>query len=214
YRSPLLAITPLIIAGIVYGVVDRVLGLLGKYEIFTIDGQATSIMLVLLFAVLTDYSLFIFSRYREELYKYESKYSAMDKAIYHVSEPIFFSGGTVILAMLSLFVTIFNPYHYFAPVFTVAVIFILVAGLTLIPALFAVLGRKAFWASIPKFNQSKIRKGKFWSWVGKTVVKRPIGVALTLTVVLLIGAINVLPIHFSFNLLKSFPEDISSRVGF
>ena len=67
YRSPLLAITPLIIAGIVYIVVDGILGLSGQYELFVIDGQATSIMLVLLFAVVTDYSLFIFSRYREEL---------------------------------------------------------------------------------------------------------------------------------------------------
>src|SRR5690625_4757353 len=91
YRSPLLAITPLIIAALVYGIVDRVLGLIGKFEIFPIEGQAVSIMLVLMFAVLTDYSLFVFSRYREELKKHESKYSAMNEAIYHVSEPIFLS---------------------------------------------------------------------------------------------------------------------------
>lgn len=214
YRSPLLAITPLIIAGIVYGVVDRVLGILGKYDVFSIEGQATSIMLVLLFAVVTDYSLFIFSRYREELQKYESKYGAMNEAIYHVSEPIFFSGGTVVLAMISLFVTVFKPYNYFAPVFTVAVIFILLAGLTLIPALFALLGRKAFWPLIPKVNTKNKQKGKLWNWISKVVVKRPTMVSYILIVVLLVGAINVLPINFSFNLLKSFPEDISSRVGF
>src|SRR5699024_3871126 len=115
-------------AGIVYGAVDRILGLIGKYDLFAIEGQAISIMLVLLFAVVTDYSLFIFSRYKEELYHYESKFNAMGEAIYHVCEPIFFSGGTVILAMLSLFVTAFKPYHYFAPVFTTAIICILLAG--------------------------------------------------------------------------------------
>lgn len=214
YRSPLLAITPLIIAGIVYGVVDRVLGLLGKYDIFVIEGQAISIMLVLLFAVITDYSLFVFSRYREELHKYKSKYDAMDEAIYHVAEPIFFSGGTVILAMLTLFVTIFNAYHNFAPVFSVAVFFILIAGITLIPALFEILGRKAFWPSIPKVDDAKQQKRKFWTWVSKIVVERPTTVACTLIVFLLIGAVNVLPIQLSFNLLKSFPEDISSRAGF
>src|SRR5690625_6585231 len=67
---------PLIIAAIVYGVVDRVLGLVGKYNIFAIESQAVSIMLVLMFAVLTDYSLFVFSRYREELRKNKSKYDA------------------------------------------------------------------------------------------------------------------------------------------
>src|SRR5699024_2788467 len=70
YRSPLLAITPLLIAGVVYGVVDRVLGLLGKFDLFSIEGQAVSIMLVLLFAVITDYSLFIFSRYKEALHQH------------------------------------------------------------------------------------------------------------------------------------------------
>src|SRR5699024_6605190 len=74
YRSPLLALAPLIIAGIVYAVVDGLLGLAGKYNLFVIEGQAVSIVLVLLFAVVTDYSLFIFSRYREELKKNASKY--------------------------------------------------------------------------------------------------------------------------------------------
>src|SRR5699024_5694371 len=42
YRSPLLAITPLIIAAIVYGVVDRILGMMGAADLFAIDGQAVS----------------------------------------------------------------------------------------------------------------------------------------------------------------------------
>src|SRR5690625_2851165 len=161
YRSPLLAITPLIIAAIVYGVVDRVLGLVGKYNIFAIESQAVSIMLVLMFAVLTDYSLFVFSRYREELRKNKSKYDAMGEAIHHVSEPIFFSGGTVFLAMLTLFITIFEPYNHFAPVFSIAVVFILLAGLTLIPAIFALMGRKAFWPFITKVEQTQHKKSRF-----------------------------------------------------
>src|SRR5690625_4318546 len=160
YRSPLLAIMPLLIAGIVYGVVDRILGLAGKNEWFPVDGSAVSIMLVLLFAVLTDYSLFVFSRYREELRKRESKYEAMDEAIYHVSEPIFFSGGTVLLAMLTLFTTVFEPYNHFAPVFSMAVVVILIAGLTLIPSIFALMGRRAFWLFIPKVEEIlDIKKG-------------------------------------------------------
>src|SRR5690625_7871719 len=102
-------------------------------------------MLVLLFAVLTDYSLFVFSRYREELRKKESKYGAMQEAMYHVSEPIFFSGGTVFLAMLTLFVTIFEPYNNFAAIFSIEVVVILIEELTLIPAIFALMVRKVFW---------------------------------------------------------------------
>ncbi|HEY4600843.1 MAG TPA: MMPL family transporter [Cerasibacillus sp.] len=214
YRSPLLAITPLIIAGIVYIVVDGILGLSGQFELFAIDGQATSIMLVLLFAVLTDYSLFVFSRYREELQKHSSKYTSMSEAMYHVSEPIFFSGGTILLAMLALFATIFEPYHHFAPVFSIAVLIIAIAGLTLIPSIFAIMGRRAFWPFIPAVNKQKKKKNTFWSTVGQFVKKHPATIAISLLVILFIGASQVPTINYSYNLLKTFPEDMSSRKGF
>ncbi|MFE8698342.1 MMPL family transporter [Cytobacillus sp. FJAT-53684] len=214
YRSPLLAITPLIIAGIVYGVVDRILGIAGKNEWFTIDSSAVSIMLILLFAVLTDYSLFVFSRYREELKKQESKYASMQEAISHVSEPIVFSGGTILLAMLTLFVTIFKPYNHFAPVFSVAVIVILIAGLTLIPSIFALMGRKAFWPFIPKVEKEKNTKSGIWFAISKQVMKKPGLLSGILLIILLIGVFNFTSIQYSFNLLKSFPEDMPSRQGF
>ncbi|MFO1446374.1 MMPL family transporter [Bacillus sp. Bva_UNVM-123] len=214
YRSPLLAITPLIIAGIVYGVVDRLLGLAGKNDWFTIDSSAVSIMLILLFAVLTDYSLFVFSRYREELKKQASKYSSMQEAIHHVSEPIVFSGGTIILAMLTLFVTIFKPYNHFAPVFSVAVVVILMAGLTLIPSIFALMGRKAFWPFIPKVEKENKSENRIWVKISKQVIKKPALLAGSLLVILLIGIFNFTSIQYSFNLLKSFPEDMPSRQGF
>lgn len=214
YRSPILAITPLIIAGIVYGVVDRILGIAGKNDWFAVDSSAVSIMLVLLFAVLTDYSLFIFSRYREELKKYATKFEAMGEAMHYVSEPILFSGGTVLLAMLTLFVTVFEPYNHFAPVFSVAVVVILLAGLTLIPSIFALLGRKAFWPFVPKVKEVRSRKESLWSKVSKQVMKRPALLGGILLIILLIGAFNFTSMKYSFNLLKSFPEDISSRQGF
>lgn len=214
YRSPLLAITPLIIAGIVYGVVDRFLGIAGKNDWFTIDSSAVSIMLILMFAVITDYSLFVFSRYREELKKQESKYSSMQEAIFHVSEPIVFSGGTVLLAMLTLFVTVFEPYNHFAPVFSVAIVFILLAGLTLIPSIFALMGRKAFWPFIPKVEEDKKTTHGIWSSISKQVMKKPALLGGILLIILLIGMFNFTSIQYSFNLLKSFPEDMPSRQGF
>jgi len=214
YRSPLLAIIPLVIAAIVYQVVDRVLGLGGKNDWFVLDSSAISIMLVLLFAVLTDYSLFIFSRYREELKKYSSKFDAMGEAIHHVSEPILFSGGTVLLAVLTLFTTVFMPYNHFAPVFSVAMVFILAAGLTLIPSIFSIVGRKAFWPFIPKADEKIKTKAGFWSTVSKQVKKHPAVIASILLIALLAGAFNTLSVRYSFNIMKSFPDELSSRKGF
>jgi RND superfamily putative drug exporter len=216
YRSPLLALLPLVIAGMVYQVVDRILGLAGKMGWFFVEKQSLSIMMILLFAVLTDYCLFIVARYRSELRKTDSKYDAMSTAFSKVAEPILFSGGTVFIAMITLFAAIFKPYHHFAPVFSVAMIIILLGGLTLIPALFALVGRKAFWPLIPKreMTLSEVKQKGFWAKVSAFITKKPAFTAVLLLIVLIIPSLSTLSMKYSFNLMKSFPSDISSRQGF
>lgn len=215
YRSPLLAFIPLLIAGMVYMVVDRLLGLAGQLELFVIENQALSIMMILLFAVLTDYCLFVIARYREELRKIDSKHTAMRIAMTSVGEPIFFSGVTVLIAVLTLLLAVFKPYHHFAPVFAVAMFVIIIGGLTLIPAMFVLTGRKVFWPIIPKLQEQEAKpKGNYWSKLGHFVTYRPKFVAGTLLLLLVVSSLNVTQIQTSFNLLKSFPEEISSRQGF
>ncbi|WP_020060998.1 MMPL family transporter [Bacillus sp. 123MFChir2] len=214
YRSPLLAVIPLLISGIVYAVVDRILGLVGQNGWFVVEKQALSIMMILLFAVLTDYCLFIVARYKEELKKTNSKYDAMQAALTQVMEPILFSGGTVLVAMLTLFFAVFNAYHNFAPVFSVAMVFILLGGITLIPALFALVGQKAFWPFIPKVAEKEEKLGGFWTNVGTFVKKKPSITVSILLIMLILTSLNVGSMKYSFNLMKSFPNDISSRQGF
>ncbi|MDR6551983.1 MMPL family transporter [Paenibacillus qinlingensis] len=216
YRSPLLALLPLVIAGMVYAVVDRLIGLAGKMGWIFVEKQSLSIMMILLFAVLTDYCLFIIARYRSALRTTDSKYDAMSKAFSHVAEPIFFSGGTVLIAMLTLFTAVFKPYHSFAPVFAIAMVVILLGGLTLIPAMFALIGRRAFWPFIPREEASLVKEEprSFWAWISTRVTTKPRITALVLIIVLLAPALSTLGTRYSFNLMKSFPIDISSRQGF
>jgi len=216
YRSPLLAVMPLIISGMVYMVVDRILGLAGKFGWFVVEKQSLSIMMILLFAVLTDYCLFIIARFREELRRAESKHEAMNRALAHVAEPILFSGGTVLVAMLLLFTAIFKPYNHFAPVFSVALVVILIGGVTLIPSLFTLIGRKAFWPFIPKagMNQAVTVKEGIWGKIGSFVTRKPAVSAGVLLVLLLAASANLFGMNYSFNIMKSFPADISSRQGF
>ena len=126
-----LTLIPLVGAGIIYAVVDRLIGLSASAGLFTTESQALSIMTILLFAVVTDYSLLIFSRYREELRIHESVDAAMRETMRHVKEPIFFSGSTIVLGVATLFFTLYEPYRNFAPVFAIAAAVMLIAGLTL-----------------------------------------------------------------------------------
>lgn len=216
YRSPLLALLPLVIAGMVYAVVDRIIGLAGKMGWIFVEKQSLSIMMILLFAVLTDYCLFVIARYRSALRTTDSKYEAMSQAFSNVAEPLFFSGGTVLIAMLTLFTAVFKPYHNFAPVFSIAMLVILLGGLTLIPAMFALIGRRAFWPFIPRSEVGLVNEKPrgFWAWVSTRVTTKPRITALVLIIVLLAPALSTLSMRYSFNLMKSFPSDISSRQGF
>jgi putative drug exporter of the RND superfamily len=213
YRSPLLALVPLLGAGIVYEVVNKTIGIFGSAGM-RIDTQSTSIMSILLFAALTDYSLFIVARFKEELKKEENKYTAMKHAMEEVTEPILYSGGTVLAAMLVLFAAIYEPYRSFAPVFSIALVLIILGGLTLLPALYVLFGRKAFWPSIPKVEHQKAAKPTFWSKLGNAVVKSPVKSGFLVLVPLVAIALNTLNIEYSFNLIKSFPDDIQSRQGY
>lgn len=214
YRSPLLTLIPLIGAAIVYAVVDRVIGLSASSGLFTAESQALSIMTILLFAVVTDYSLLIFSRYREELKKHESVNDAMRETMRHVREPIFFSGSTIVLGMATLFFAIYEPYRNFAPVFAIAAGAMLIAGLTLLPALFALIGRKAFWPIIPKYGDETIEKKTVWGKVANVVTKKPLLFMIPIMLLLLLGAWNVTNIDESYDMIESFPEDLSSRIGY
>jgi len=217
YRSPVLAVVPLLIAAVLHQVTDRLLGIAGQQEWFVVESQALSIMMILLFAVLTDYCLFVFSRYREELRRTDSQYEAMRVAMTHVGEPIFFSSGIILVAVLALFGALFKPYQHFAPVFGVAMLVIMFGGLTLIPAAFSLIGRKAFWPFIPKAGEAVKEKRGFWNWLGKFVTRRPrliIAVLAVLAVLLGGSSLAAGSIQYSFNLLQSFPKDMDSRAGF
>lgn len=213
YRSPLLAIIPLLATVIVYQVVNQSIALMGAAGL-EINNSTTSIMSILLFAAVIDYSLFVFSRYREELNKHESKYTAMQQAMRASGEPVFFAGGTVLAAMLILFFADFRDYQNFAPVFGLAMFIIMLASITLVPALFTLFGRKAFWPKVPKFGKEEEVKHGIWGPIAKFVVNKPVLSGVMVAVFLIVTALNVFNLKYEFDMVKSFPEDLPSRVGY
>lgn len=213
YRSPLLAIIPLFSTVIVYQVVNQTVALLGAAGL-EINNSTTSIMSILLFAALIDYSLFVFSRYREELNHHENQFEAMKIAMRSTALPVLFAGGTVFAAMIILFFADFRDYQNFAPVFGTAMLIIMIASVTLVPALFALFGRKAFWPKVPKYGNAKEVKHGIWGPIAKFVVNKPYIAGGAVLLFLLITAANVFNLDYEFNSVKNFPEDLPSRVAY
>lgn len=213
YRSPLLALIPLVAVAFVYEVVNQLLGLLGKAGV-ELSKQSLSIMSILLIAAITDYSLFVFSRFREELKNHQSKHDAMKWAMRETGIPVFFSGGTVLVAMLILFFADYGDSRNFAPIFGTAMFVIMLASVTLVPALFTLFGRKSFWPKIPKVGDVQIVHNSLWSKVGRFLVKKPLASALSILLLLVLAASNMFNLTYEFVTIKSFPSDMPSRVGY
>ena len=101
YRAPLIALIPIVVVGLAYGVASGFIYLYADGGA-TVSTNSTSILIVLMFGVGTDYCLLLVSRYREELHRIEDKHEAMQRALRRAGPALLASGCTVIAAMLVL----------------------------------------------------------------------------------------------------------------
>jgi putative drug exporter of the RND superfamily len=220
YRSPILALLPLLAVGWALQVVNALIGFAGQIGLFGVSQQATSIMTVLLFGAGTDYTIFVAVRFREELLRTQDKHEAMRTTMRAVGEAITSSAGTVILALLTLTLTAIGLYNSLGPTLAMAVAVMLMAGLTLVPALLVWLGRAAYWPFVPRYQAEQAARsdvtslrgfwGKLGAWTARHRVVAVAGSAMLLAV-LTLGNIGTQP---SFNFLTSFRNPTASSSGY
>ncbi len=211
YRSPLLPWIPLVSVGLSYAVTSGLLAALVKAHAILIDAQTVSIMTVLMFGAGTDYTLFVISRYRGELWRHERPIDALRAAYREVSGAVAMSAGTVMAALLTLLVSIYGSDHRFAIPFAVGVGMTALASLTLVPALLSILGRPAFWPYTPKVGKTP-PKGR--TWLAALVTRRAWPVAIGAVIVLAGLALNAGHIRTTYNLLSELPASTQSVQGF
>jgi putative drug exporter of the RND superfamily len=147
YRAPILALLPLLVVGLAYLVAIGIAYLLIEAGWITVNAEGTMLLLVLVFGAGTDYSLLLVHRYREELAT-GSPY-ALALAVRETRPALLASGGTVIAAMLVLLVADLESTHWLGPVLAIGIAVMLLAAFTLLPALLAILGDRAFWPAVP-----------------------------------------------------------------
>ncbi|MFP7254053.1 MMPL family transporter [Terribacillus goriensis] len=228
YRSPILAFVPLIGVGFAYLVISPILGALGKAELISFDSQGLAIMTVLLFGAGTDYCLFLITRFRENLWEIKSKKTAIIRSLSSASGAIAMSGLTVIVAMLVLLVADYGSINRFAIPFGIAIFIMLLASLTLVPALLTIIGRASFFPFIPRTEDMQEKRAKekgkpvrtkkphnkIGNSVGGLVIRHPWKIAIITIVVLGILAGISSRITYTYDTLSSFPDDMPSKEGF
>jgi RND superfamily putative drug exporter len=147
---------------------------------------AQLLLIVLVLGAGTDYGLFLVFRVRENLRDGADPKDAVRSALTRVGETITFSAATVIAALLSLLVATFQIYSQLGIPLAIGIGTMLLAGLTLLPALLAVFGRAAFWPSKTRAGTGKVG---WWGRVATRIVRRP---AIPLTIgVVVFGALAI-----------------------
>ncbi|MFJ8719580.1 MMPL family transporter [Streptomyces violaceus] len=194
YRSPVLWLIPLIVAGVAdYLSMGVAYGLNQTFDL-SISGAGTGIMTILVFGAGTDYALLIVSRYREELRRIERPYDAMKSALRSCGPAVIASSGTVAAGLLCLLAADLNSNRGMGPLGTVGVLCALIAMLSLLPALLVLLGRRVFWPLIPVFGSTPKQRRSLFSAMGSSAGRRPVAVLAAGAVALgalALGALNL-----------------------
>jgi RND superfamily putative drug exporter len=139
------------------------------------------VLIVLILGAGTDYGLFLTFRVREELLHGLDPHAAVIRAVQTVGETLTFSALTVITALSTLLFAQLVLYQSLGPALAIGIALLLLADLTLLPALLAIAGRAVFWPTSTA-KRMPIALG-IWGRLTGGFVRRPI---LTLSLGILV----------------------------
>jgi RND superfamily putative drug exporter len=159
----------------------------------------------------TNYGIFLISRYRQEMARDPSPLNDLARALGQVGHAILFSAGSVIVATSLMAVAQLGILHSLGPAIAFSVAIMLLAGLTLMPALMALFGGRLFW---PRRAPQTAGTERVWSGVAHIVVSRPAISVVVGVAVLAPLAVACLKLAPSFDTVRSLPGSLPSARGY
>ncbi|HEY7261972.1 MAG TPA: MMPL family transporter [Trebonia sp.] len=174
-RSPVAAVITFVPAVVALLVSERFIAGLGAHGL-QISSVTQTLLIVLLLGAGTDYGLFLVYRFREELRAGTGRQEAVVRALARTGESITGSAGTVILALLTLLLAGFGLYHDLGVPLALGIAVMLIAGLTLLPALLAVSAGVVFPGGTSGRAEPDPGRPGLWGRIAARVVRRPVTV--------------------------------------
>jgi len=211
FRGPLTALMPVVAIAGIYSLTTALLASLAKVIGFTLDDNLTTLLVVVLFGIGTDYVLFLLFRYRERLRAGDDPKKAIAFAIARVGQAITSSALVVVSAFLALLLSSLGSMRNMAPGFLIAIFLMLLAALTLIPALLTLMGTHAFW---PSKGWKKEPDAKMARQVGEFIGRRPGRMALIVAPLLIALAAGALFFKADYDISSQLPSNTESAKGF
>lgn len=228
YRAPIAALVPLLTIGAAFIVSRGILGELGQAG-WKIPTLLESFVVVLVFGVGTDYTIFLISRLREELGR-AGGLVAGATTVGRIGPVITASAATVVVGLGSMFIARFGIIQSIGPALAISIVVTLAAGLTLAPALLAIAGRWLFWplhtangnadGGLQPLSPSAVGDSDrpsdsgAWARIAGWITTRPGLAAAAVIVVLALPFAGLLGLRTSFDVLEELPSSADARAGF
>ena len=222
YRSPVVALIPLLSVGLVFQVAGAVGAFVAELWDLPISGQTTGIMTVVLFGTGTDYVLFVSARFREELGRHDDAHEAMRRTMRGVGGAVASAGATILIASAALAFAVLRSYQALGPVIAIAVGLMVLAALTFVPALLTVAGRRAYWPMQPRVEPEETRetadregwRRSIYGRIGGVVLGRPRAALAATTAALALLIAGLLAFETNYDQLESLPGNTESVRSF
>jgi uncharacterized membrane protein YdfJ with MMPL/SSD domain len=214
FRSGVAALLPLMIGGL--AIVGTFLLLRLANEVVDVSIFALNLTTGLGLGLAIDYSLFVVSRYREEIAKSGTGIEAMRRTMNTAGRTVLFSSLTVAAALASLMVF---PQRFLYSMGLGGMLVALLAAtiaLTVLPAVLALLGHRVN-AGAPKFLQRRAERDAtvtqegFWYRLSHFIMRRPIGVATATAALLIVLGLPFWSLKFTSVDAQVLPDSASAR---
>ena len=210
FRSPVAPLVPLVTVALSFLLSRGVVALGTEYGL-PVSSFTETFLVAVLFGAGTDYCILLIHRFREELSNTDDRVEALVRTMQTVGKTVLYSGSTVLIAFFMIGFATFGLYKSATGV-AIGMVAMLLAGMTLTPALMIILGPKMFWPFQIKPGQGH-GDSKVWGWMAKITAKRPLLVLLATTLALA-------PLMLLFDNTRTFDDlagmnpDIESVQGF
>ncbi|MBS1860514.1 MAG: MMPL family transporter [Actinobacteria bacterium] len=217
FRSLVASVLPLLIGGL--AIVGTFLILRIASEFASISVFALNLTTALGLGLAIDYSLFVVSRYREEIAKSGPGAAAMRRVLQTSGRTVFFSALTVAAALASLLVFPQRFLYSMGLGGALVVLFAALISLTVLPAILTLLGPRVN-AGAPAFLKRRANadarptESGFWYRLSRFVMRRPVPVATLSAAFLILLGLPFLGIKFNTVDPTVLPKSAGARIAY
>jgi RND superfamily putative drug exporter len=163
-----------------------------------------------------DYALFIVTRYRQGLFEGRDPRQAVATALATSGRAVLFAGTTVVISLLGLFL-LQLPFLQGLAVGTIAaVLLVMAAALTLLPAMLGFAGRAIDRLHLPKLLQTGATPtpDSFWYRWSRMIQRRPWTSGIVALTVLVVLAVPLFSMRLAFTDASNDPTSLTTRQAY